>query len=107
MDANVLWTVGFSAIVVETIVNIIRNINAVRTDNGEAPTWKYWTALGVSIFLGVLVSVVYDVDLFSAVGMEARVPFVGAVLTGLVLSRGSNIVSDVVDRLNSWRSLSE
>ncbi len=98
MTTELLWSLVFAAIVVETIVNIIDNL-----DEGNT-TWKYWTALGVSLAFGLVVSLNYDIDVFKLVGLEGRVPFVGAILTGLIISRGSNIVSDIVDRLNSWRS---
>lgn len=97
MVIEVLWSLVFGAIVVETIVNIIRNI-----EEGNS-SWKYWTALGVSIALGLVVSLNYEIDVFTLVGLEGRLPFIGAILTGLIISRGSNIVSDTVDRLNSWR----
>lgn len=98
MDTSILWSLFFGAVVVETVVNIIRNIKDKNTN------WKYWTALGVSMVLGLIVSLNYDIDIFKLAGLEGRVPFVGSILTGLIISRGSNIVNDVFDRLNSWRS---
>lgn len=101
MVTEILWSLVFGAIIVETIVNIIRNLEERNT------CWKYWTALGVSIVTGLVVSLNYDIDVFKLVGLEGRVPMIGAILTGLIISRGSNIVSDVVDRLNSWRPSAE
>lgn len=103
MVASVLWTVIFSAIVVETIVNIIRNVGDVVNSEEDGPGKFYWIALGTSLVGGLIVSINYDVDLFKLAGMEGKVPVIGAILTGLIVSRGSNVVSDVVDRLNSWR----
>ena len=97
MSVNILWSLVFGAIIVETIVNIIKNLEEKNTN------WKYWTALGASIVIGLVVSINYDIDVFTLVGLEGKVPIIGAILTGLIISRGSNIVSDVVDRLNSWR----
>ncbi len=105
MSTDILWSLVFGAIVVETIVNIIRNIEV--QPNGFRSNWRYWTALGVSIALGLVVSLNYEIDVFTLVGLEGRVPFIGGVLTGLIISRGSNIVNDVVDRLNSWRPSAE
>jgi hypothetical protein len=98
---NVLWSLVFGAIIVETIVNIIRNL---KEDN---KSWKYWVALGASIVTGLVVSINYEIDVFTLVGLEGKVPIIGAILTGLIISRGSNIVSDTVDRLNSWRPSAE
>ncbi len=101
MTSEILWSLVFGAIVVETIVNIIDNIKEDDT------SWKYWAALVASIVFGLVVSLNYDIDVFKLVGLEGRLPFVGAVLTGLIISRGSNVVSDIVDRLNSWRASTE
>jgi hypothetical protein len=51
----------------------------------------------------VTFAIIYDIDLFKLVGLEASVPVFGAVLTGLIIGRGSNVVQDVIDRLNAWR----
>lgn len=54
-----------------------------------------WQVL-VSIGLGVLVSVAYQIDLFDIVGMESTIPYVGIVLTGILISRGSNYVYELI-----------
>ncbi len=103
MNADVLWSLFFGAVVVETLVNIIRNLKVTADPLEEGPGWVYWTALGVGIFLGLVIALNYNIDVFQLAGMEGQVPYVGAVLTGLIMSRGANIVNDLIDRLNSWR----
>ncbi len=88
-----IFIVVFGAVIVESIVNIVRNIEAKNTD------WRYWAALGLGLVLGIFVSVNWDIDLFKIAGLEARLPFAGAVLTGLIMSRGANFVNDFWDRL--------
>jgi hypothetical protein len=97
METETLWAIAYGAVVVESIVNIVRNIEE------KNKCWKYWGALALSLVLGVLVAYTFDIDLFKVVGLEARIPFVGGVLTGLIMSRGSNIVNDVLERLNAWK----
>jgi len=97
METDILWSLAYGAVAIEAIVNIIRNIQEKET------CWKYWSALGLSLVLGVLVAYTYDIDLFKLVGLEARLPLVGGILTGLIMSRGANIVSDIVGRLNAWK----
>jgi hypothetical protein len=48
--------------------------------------------------LGVLVCVAYGADLPAAFGLPS-VPYVGSVVTGLVIGRGSNYLNDLVNRL--------
>lgn len=50
--------------------------------------------------LGVLLCLAYGADLLALLGYGASVPFVGSVLTGLLISRGSNVFNDLVSRLN-------
>lgn len=50
--------------------------------------------------LGVLLCLAYGADLLALLGYPASIPFVGSVLTGLLISRGSNVFNDLVSRLN-------
>ena len=89
-------TIIVSALLIESIVNIIKNIQEKET------SWKYWTSLGLGIVISVLVAFNWRIDLFEILGMPAgQIPYVGAVLTGLILSRGSNVVSDLIGLMSS------
>ena len=88
-------TVFFAAVLVEALVNIVRNIEQKNTD------WRYWAALGLAISVSILVTLNWDVDLFSILLGEGRWPFVGAVLTGIIVARGANIVADVLKLVNA------
>jgi hypothetical protein len=57
-----------------------------------------WERLGVLV-LGVAVCVLASADLFTAIGIELAVPYVGAVLTGILSSRGANFLHDLVEKL--------
>ena len=85
---NIFFGIIFAAIVVE---GIITYVNQFVVDK------KFQWQMLVGLVLGVLVAVVYNLDLFELVGMTAAVPFVGCVLTGIVISRGSNYVYDLID----------
>jgi hypothetical protein len=39
------------------------------------------------------------------VGLQGNIPLIGTIVTGLIASRGSNIVADLVERINSWKKL--
>lgn len=101
MTFDILWSLVFAAIVVETVVNIIKNL-----EEGNK-SWKYWAGRASSIVLGLVVAINYKIDVFVLVGLEGQVPIIGQILTGLIISRGSNVVHDVVDLLNSWRPSAE
>ena len=57
-----------------------------------------WQAL-MSVVLGVLVSVVYNLDIPAAVGITCGVHFVGCVITGILISRGSNYIFDLIKKI--------
>jgi hypothetical protein len=104
METNVLWSVVFGALVVEALVNIVKSVEAQFSEDKPKPSVFYWVSLVAGLIFGPLIAWNFDVDLFALVGLEGRVPFVGAILTGLLLSRGSNILSDVLGLVNSWKS---
>ena|ERR1044071_12853 len=54
----------------------------------------------VAAVLGIVLCLAYGADLLALLGYPASVPLVGSVLTGLLISRGSNVFNDLVSRLN-------
>src|SRR5512143_3072787 len=49
----------------------------------------------LALVVGIIVCVLTNTDLFKSVGLQISVPYAGAVLTGLLASRGSNFVHDI------------
>ena len=90
-----LSTFVIAALLIEAVVNLVKSIKDKETD------WKYWAALGLSIALSLVVSWNWNLDLFSALLGEGQVPILGALFTGLIFARGSNIVSDLVDMIKA------
>lgn len=52
----------------------------------------------VAALLGVVICLAYGADLPAAFGLPT-VPYVGSVVTGLVIGRGSNYLNDLISRL--------
>ena len=57
----------------------------------------HWENL-VAMILGILLSWACGIGLMSAVGIA--VPVVDIIITGILLSRGSNFISDLFDKLH-------
>lgn len=57
--------------------------------------------MALSIGIGVFCAVVYQIDLFEMLGLEASLPYVGSVLTGVLISRGSNYLFDLIKQFGS------
>lgn len=62
-----------------------------------------WQILG-SMLLGIGCALTFGVDLFAVAGVEAQVPYIGQVLTGVLLSRGSNYVYDLLKQLTNAKT---
>lgn len=58
--------------------------------------YKRYTALAVAMTLCVS----YNADLLARLGLVAGVPYVGALITGVLISRGANVFNDLVNRLH-------
>jgi len=54
-----------------------------------------------SLTFGMIFAVIYRIDLLGVVGLHTDVPFVGMVLSGILLSRGSNYIADLMKKLGA------
>ncbi len=54
----------------------------------------------LSLILGIIVAVAYKLDLPKYLNMESHIPYVGCILTGILLSRGANYIHDIFTALN-------
>jgi hypothetical protein len=54
-----------------------------------------------AMLLGILVAVAAGIDIFAILGMELGIKYLGSVITGLLISRGSNLVHDLLSSINS------
>ena len=52
-----------------------------------------------SLVLGIIVCVVFKIDIFPIVGLSAAIPFIGSIFTGIIVSRGANFVNDLFKKL--------
>lgn len=49
-----------------------------------------------AIVIGLLLSIGSGLDLMAIVGIPIQIPYVGMILTGLLISRGANFVHDLI-----------
>ena len=82
---------AITAVLVEGIITYINEFWV----SGAAP----WQMI-LSLILGILVAVAYKFDLLKYMNMESQIPYVGCVLTGILISRGSNYVYDALKTLS-------
>ena len=91
MSNNIFGIVAFS-ILVEAIVTYVNQffVHGVFS-------WK----MLLSIVLGILVAVSYNLDLPAYFNLNSKIPYIGCVLTGILISRGSNYVFDIIKKLTT------
>lgn len=52
-----------------------------------------------SLVISILLCTISNVDIFPIVGISISIPIIGSVLTGIIVSRGANFVSDLFTKL--------
>lgn len=52
-----------------------------------------------TLVLGVMVSIVVNIDVFSIVGISTSWSMFGVVLTGVLISRGGNFIHDLLSKI--------
>lgn len=80
------------AILIEGIVTYVRELST-----------NFKAVLLAPIVLSVVVAIAYGLDIPAVLGISAQVPYIGSVLTGIIIARGSNYLFDVVGRLTQER----
>ena len=55
----------------------------------------------IALALGVLVSVAYGIDILALFGLKTIVPFLGNVISGIIIGRGSNYLNDLISKLKA------
>lgn len=80
----------FLAIVIEGIITYVNTFFV-----GGKVHWQ----MIAGILLGAGLSVAYGVDVFALAGLNTNVPVIGSILTGILISRGSNYIFDLISKL--------
>lgn len=79
------------AILVEAVITYVKEIKSFKSP------------LITSILLGIFVSVIYKIDLPATLSITTEIPYVGSVLTGIIMARGSNYLYDLIGRFTDMQ----
>lgn len=52
-----------------------------------------------SIVLGIIIAISYDLDIPLHFNLKPKIPFIGNIVTGILLSRGSNYIFDLLSNI--------
>ena len=53
----------------------------------------------LSLIFGIFISVAYKIDLLKLADIESEIPYIGSILTGILISRGSNYIYDLMSKI--------
>lgn len=93
---NILLAI-LMAMVVEALIEYAKNLIKMFTDK------DYKTAITqlCAVLVSVLLCMAACVDMFAALDITFNVSWLGVILTGILISRGANYVSDFIKRLQT------
>ena len=57
--------------------------------------------MALSLILGIIVALAYKLDLPSYFNLKSEIPYIGRILTGILLSRCSNYVFDLITKISN------
>ena len=80
-----LYSLIFFAFIIEALITYTNTILVKHN-----LCWEIITSLIISI----LISIAYKIDLISYFDFKTKIPFLGNIITGILLSRGSNFIFD-------------
>ena len=78
------------ALIIEATITYINQFFV----NGE-----FCPEMFLSIILGVFISIAYEIDIPKYLNLHSRIPYLSNVLTGILISRGSNYIYDLMTKI--------
>ena len=78
------------AILIESLITYINQFFVK-----ESFCWQ----MALSLILGIIIAVAYKLDLPAYFNLKSEIPYSGRILTGILLSRGSNYVFGLLGKL--------
>lgn len=59
----------------------------------------------LSILFGIIIAVCYKLDILSMIGIKSDIPYVGCIFSGILFSRGSNYLFDIIGNLTKFHQM--
>ncbi len=87
--SGVFATLLLLAVLAESVVEIIKDITHLQDQGAKV----------ASLLVGLVLAVGAGQDLFGLIGVPFAIPYVGMILSGLLISRGANYLHDFTDKL--------
>lgn len=90
-EMNNFINVIIISIILEGLINTIKEVKKGKDIN---------KVVLLSIVFGIIIAVATNINIFEILGIGVDFPYVGSIFTGILISRGSNFVHDLISKLN-------
>lgn len=98
---NLLTNLVIASVIVQAIVQAIKKL--YKFEKGYA-----YNKFNMKVFLAIIVSLIIcifgEIDLFELLEINMSVPFLGEILTGFIISLGSNSVRNLIKQFENIKS---
>jgi len=84
--------IGAIIILAIIIEGVVQAIKGTVPEGAKVPAWTWGVVAAV---LGIALCLLAGVDLLTVAGITLAAPFVGQILTGVIISRGASFVHDL------------
>lgn len=54
-----------------------------------------------ALFIGLIIALATQMDMLSMLGIPSHIPYIGILLTGILISRGANFMHDLLSAVNN------
>ena len=84
------------AAIVQFVVDRVKDVMPAKVmQYVKAPVW--------ALVIGIVVALLFGLDIFGALGLAARWPIVSQIMTGLIISAGAVPVHELIAKLRELR----
>ncbi|MCY6355734.1 hypothetical protein [Clostridium sp. ZS2-4] len=95
---STMFELIIESVLVDVVVEFVKVIfNAYfKTKNIK---YKNVVLRSISIGIGILLSIAYGWDFPARLGLTSRISYIGQIITGMLISRGSNSIHDILKKI--------
>ncbi|MGI6574578.1 MAG: hypothetical protein ACOX3A_01680 [bacterium] len=88
-----------------TIIIVLSVLNEIITEiiKTAFPIVKNF-ALAIAMLCGIILCIQTQVGILEVLELEIRTPLIDYILTGIIISRGSNVIHDLISQLQPKKS---
>lgn len=104
MDISKTVSLIFMLLVFATLIQFL--VNRLKAILG-VKVMKYLPADVLAAFLGILFALMFGIDVFKYFGLSTRIPYVGCLISGLIISAGAPAIHELITSIREQRKALE